>query len=249
MKKRFLSGLLAVGLMMSFMGMNVNAAEAPDSYLIDGVTYNENGGIYDDSLGLGTFTVSGNAPDITSLSITTLDVTIPVSGVQFVINGDGEISSQGMVITSNTSAPVNIDVIRVDRLDEGDTTNDLEATTVKSPALVKANTYDESGWNNLTVEETNGIMALALKQVDIIDGVASDSLTDATTDSLKVTTPVELGDLASNYRLAHIQSGFSGPVSVGINIDKNFTKYGKQWFSTKGVNFRYLVTVEFTVGE
>lgn len=241
--------LLAVGVMMSCMGLNVSAEEAPDSYTIEGVTYTENGTIYEDSLGTGTFTISGTAPDITSLSVTTLDVTIPVTGVQFEIDGDGNLTSSGMVIESNTSVPLNIDVIRVDRLDAGDETNGLSATTVKSPALVKSTAYDDSGWNNLTVEETNSIMALALKQVDVVDGVASESLTDATTDSLKVTTAVELGDLASNYRLAHIQSGFDAPAYVGINIDKSLTKCGKQWFSTNGVNFRYNVTVEFTVGE
>ncbi len=72
-------------------------------------------------------------------------------------------------------------------------------------------------------------IALSIKQVDVVDGSAGTSLTEVTTDTLKVTTPVQLGSLAENSKLAHLESGYGGASQIGINLetDSAYTNYGK----------------------
>jgi len=225
MKKRLVA-LLMMGLMVVNSSFTVFASDIA-------VT---------DGKGQGDTTVTG-----TVSAITTMDVTVPVGGINFGIDSDGNITSQGVVIESNTAAPLSINVLSVEALEAGDATNGLSATTVKAPELVDISTYTASQWNNLTKAETAAKIALSLKQVDVVDGDAGTELTDATTDALKVTTPIQLGNLADNNKLAHLESGFGQASKVGVNLETDlaYTNYGKAWVNSSDITFRYMTTLEF----
>lgn len=196
-----------------------------------------------DGTGQGNTTVTG-----TISAVTTMDITIPVGGINFAIDSDGNITSQGIVIQSNTAVPISVEVLSAEALEAGDTSKGLTATTTNAPELVPVNTYTAEQWNNLTRAETLEKIALSIKQVDVVDGSASTSLTEATTDTLKVTTPVQLGSLAENSKLAHLESGYGSASKIGINLetDSAYTNYGKAWVNENDVTFRYLTTLEFS---
>lgn len=230
-KKNLLRNMLT-GAIIGIMMFNSTATYA------DSITVNDGSGTGETSL---TGTVS---------PITSLDVTVPIGGINFAIDTNGDISAQGAVISSDTAVPLTINVISVTALGANDTTNGLAATTNQAPTLVPASTYTEDGWNNLTKAQTTSQIALALKQVDVSGGVAGTALTDATTDNSKVTTPVELGNLnaeSSQNALAHLESGYSNTVYCGINLetDTQYTNYGKAWVNASTVTFRYSTVLEF----
>lgn len=226
MKKKILASLLAGLMLMS--QLTVYAAD---------VTVTE-------GKGTGNTTLTG-----TVSAVTTMDVTIPVGGINFTIDSDSNISAQGIVITSNTAIPISVSVLDATSLEAGDTTDGLSATTLKAPTLVAADTYTAEQWNNLTKAETVDKIAIALKQVDITaEGAAGTALTEATSDTLKVTTPVQLGNLEANKSLAHLESGYGEASKVGINLETSttYTNYGKAWVNDSDIVFRYLTTLEFT---
>lgn len=196
-----------------------------------------------DGAGTDTTTMNGTVSTITSI-----DVTVPIGGINFIIDEDGILQAQGIVIESNTAVPLSVNMVSVSPLGAGDETDGLEATTHNAPALVTANTYTADEWNNLTKDETEAQIAISLKQVDILaNGIAGTELTDATTDELKVSTPVELGDLSVKKTLAHLESGYNETAKCAINIETapEYTNYGKAWISTNDITFRYLTTLEF----
>ena len=198
-------------------------------------------------------TDSGNSEGVTVTgtisAITSVDVTVPIGGINFGIDEAGNISAQGIVIESNTPAPLSVNIIGVEALEAGDETDGLIATTATAPTLVPVNTYSIEEWNNLSKNDTHAQIALSLKQVDVIDGDAATSLSELTTDTLKVVTPIELGNLTGADRLAHLESGYGTPSVCGINLetDSAFTNYGKAWGNADDVVFRYLTTLEFAL--
>ena len=226
--KKFLKSLALMMAMTMSLGMTVSAAEVT-------VT---------DGSGQSSTTVTG-----TVSTITTIDVTVPIGGVNLAIDEDGNITSQGVVVTSNTAVPLTINVLSVEALEAGDVTNGLAATTIKAPALVPVGTYTADAWNNLNKSQTAEKIAIALKQVDVVDGNAGSALSDATTDALKVATPVQLGSLAENSKLAHLESGYGTASSCAINLETDvaYTNYGKAWANGSDVTFRYLTTLEFVL--
>lgn len=203
-----------------------------------------------DGSGQSSTTVTGSIS-----AVTTMDVTIPIGGINFAIDSDSQITAQGIVIESNTAVPLTVNVLSVTPLNEGDETNGLTATTTDAPEIVPVDTYTAEQWDNLTKAKTFEKIALAIKQVDVVDDGGSDvagtALTAATTDQLKVTTPVELGDLASNNKLAHMESGYDGGSKIGVNIETStdYTNYGKAWLSENTIVFRYTTTFEFAYDE
>ena len=187
-----------------------------------------------------------------SADVTTTDVTIPIDGLQIGIDSNGDISSSGMLIESNTSFPVTISVYSVETLSNGDTTNSLDATNAAAPTLVPADKYTVDEWNAMSPIDTRKEIALAIKQVDINgDGTVGTELTEATTDSLKVTTPVQLGNLGENKVLAHLESGYGEASTCAVNIetDTAYTNYGKAWSGEEDITFRYLVTLEISADQ
>lgn len=202
-----------------------------------------------DGTGTGETTITGTISPITSM-----DVTVPIGGINFAIDTEGNIQSQGIVIASDTAVPLNINVLSVEALGAGDETEGLAATTTAAPTLVKADTYTAEEWNNLTKAETAASIALSLKQVDAIlsdDGVTYEvgtELTELTTDANKVTTPVQLGDIDSSSALAHLESGYGETAYCGVNLetDTQYTNYGKAWINADEITFRYLTTLEFS---
>ena len=204
-----------------------------------------------------TFISTSDMQDMTvtmtvSADVTTTDVTIPIDGLQIAIDSNGDISSSGMVIESNTSFPVTISVDSVETLTIGDTTNSLDATNTSAPQLVAANKYSVDEWNAMSPIDTRKEIALAIKQVDINgDGTVGTELTEATTDSLKVTTPVQLGNLGENKVLAHLESGYGEASTCAVNIetDTAYTNYGKAWSGEEDITFRYLVTLEISADQ
>lgn len=196
-----------------------------------------------DGAGTGTTTMNGKVSTITQI-----DVTVPIGGINFIIDEDGQIHAQGIVIESNTAIPLSVNMVSVSPLAAGDETDGLGATTHKAPELVLANKYTADEWNNLTKAQTEAEIAISLKQVDITpEGEAGAELTEATTDALKVSTPVELGDLSVKKSLAHLESGYGTPAKCAINLEtsQDFTNYGKAWLSASDITFRYLTTLEF----
>ena len=204
-----------------------------------------------------TFISTSDMQDMTvtmtvSADVTTTDVTIPIDGLQIAIDSNGDISSSGMIIESNTSFPVTISVDSVETLTIGDTTNSLDATNTSAPQLVAANKYSVDEWNAMSPIDTRKEIALAIKQVDINgDGTVGTELTEATTDSLKVTTPVQLGNLEENKVLAHLESGYGEASTCAVNIetDTAYTNYGKAWSGEEDITFRYLVTLEISADQ
>lgn len=204
-----------------------------------------------------TFISTSDMQDMTvtmtvSADVTTTDVTIPIDGLQIAIDSNGDISSSGMIIESNTSFPVTISVDSVETLTVGDTTNSLNATNTSAPQLVAANKYSVDEWNAMSPIDTRKEIALAIKQVDINgDGTVGTELTEATTDSLKVTTPVQLGNLGENKVLAHLESGYGEASTCAVNIetDTTYTNYGKAWSGEEDITFRYLVTLEISADQ
>ena len=97
--KKFLKSLALMMAMTMSLGMTVSAAEVT-------VT---------DGSGQSSTTVTG-----TVSPITTIDVTVPIGGVNFAIDEDGNITSQGVVVTSNTAVPLTINVLSVEALEAGD---------------------------------------------------------------------------------------------------------------------------------
>ena len=226
MKRNLVAGLLAMMMVLSAVPTSVRAEEIT---LTDGK-------------GTGQSTISASVSPIT-----TVDVTVPVGGLSFAIDSEGQITSQGIVIESNTAVPLNVNVLSVESLDAGDTTDGLTETTVKAPELVDVDTYTADEWNNMTRAQTAAEIALSIKQVDVNgDGTVGSALTDATTDAKKVTTPVKLG-VGAGSQVAHLESGFSDTATCGINLETDvaYTNYGKAWVDTDDIVFRYLATLEF----
>ena len=95
-------------------------------------------------------------------AVTTMDVTIPIGGINFAIDSDSNITAQGIVIESNTAVPLTVNVLSVTPLDEGDETNGLAATTMDAPAIVPVDTYTTEQWDNLTKAKTFEKIALSM---------------------------------------------------------------------------------------
>ena len=227
-------------------GKTVNISLETENSVALAYNWKGNGFTFGSDGNTAEFTVTG-----TISAITTVDVTIPLGGISFGIGEDGEITSQGVVIESNTIAPLTASVLEVEVLEANDSTNGLLTTTHKAPALVPVSTYTEDEWNNLSSSDTASFIALALKQVDVADDEAGVELTEATTDTLAITTPVELGNLSGSDALVHLLSGYGTASQAGINLetDKAFTNYGKNWANADDVVFRYLVTLEFALDQ
>lgn len=237
--------------------ITVNTPTSVTVYLADGNTFLQSldwaaaniNVVFEDLplLGQQSTTMTGSV----EVDITTLDVTMSLGGLTFAVDAEGNLTSQGAVIKSNTNMPLNIDVVGVKRLKALDTTDGLEATNFDSPMLVPVDTYTAEEWNNLDRINTKKYMAVALKQVDVDGENAGTELTTATTDPNKVTTPVELGNLDANTRLAHLESGYTGETACAINLetDPAYTNYGKTWIGAKDLNMRYLITFEFSWAE
>ena len=94
--KRIMS-LFLIGCML--FGTNVKASA------MDTVSGND--------LGTESFCITGIIQDSAVYEVTTLDVKIPIEGIYFNIDRDGTLYSQGMVIESNTSMPLNVYLIKV----------------------------------------------------------------------------------------------------------------------------------------
>lgn len=236
-KKSLVTGALVMGILTSATASSTIAAFADDVTVTGGA-------------GTGQSTVTG-----TVSPITTMDITVPIGGINFAIDTNGDITSQGVVISSNTAVPLKISVLSATALNAGDITDGLSATTNDAPALVPVSTYTNKEWNNLSKADTTSQIALALKQVDVTsDGntyEAGTALTNATTDPSKVMTPIELGNLSvdsSQNVLGHLESGYTDTVYCGINLetDNQYTNYGKAWVNSDNITFRYLTTLEFS---
>ena len=178
-----------------------------------------------------------------------LDVTVPIGGISFAIDSNGDITGQGMVIKSDTVMPLDIKVLEVTGKSAGDTTNGLGATTVDAPTLVPSSKYTYDQWDNLGITDTASYIAIALKQVDVNDDkTAGTELTAATVDDNKVEFPVELGNLKINNNLSHIMSASEESQYCAVNIETNrsYTNYGKAWSGDTNTVIRYDVTLEFS---
>lgn len=223
------------------------ASSVMPAFAAGNVTMNQ-----DTNNGNGDTTVTG-----TVSPINTMDVTVDITGISFFVDTNAEekadrLTSQGTVIKSNTPIALDVNVLSASQLGEGDTTGGLAATTMAAPALVANDKYTDYKWDNMTVAETKAEIAIAIKQVDVESGAAGEALTDATTDALKVATPVQLGVLSGNGDLiAHLESAYSAETSCALNLEKSrdYTDYGKAWIGADDVVFRYATVLEFVFDE
>ncbi len=242
MVKNIKKALMGATMSAAMIASSVMPAFAAGNVTMNGETGNGN----------GDTTVTG-----TVSPINTMDVTVDITGISFFVdtnaeNAEDRLTSQGTVIKSNTPIALDVNVLSATQLGEGDVTGGLAATTMAAPALVANDAYTDYQWDNMTVAQTKAEIAIAIKQVDVENGAAGEALTEATTDALKVSAPVQLGVLSgSGDLIAHLESAYSAETSCALNLEKSreFTDYGKAWIGADDVVFRYATVLEFLFDE
>lgn len=202
---------------------------------------------YINTLDSKVFSITGKA----EVDIITLDITIPVDPLTFNIDENGNLTSQGMVIKSNTNVPLEVNVLSVEEMDKGDTTDGLEATNIKALKLVNRNMFTDEQWNNLSIAETRKYIALALKQTDVIiddegNYSASYDLLNMESNPKAVTDPVYLDEIYTSNQLLYIPSAYNSEQVVAFNIDRENSRCGKMWVGTEKLIFRYSAIFEFS---
>lgn len=202
---------------------------------------------YINTLDSKAFSITGKA----EVDIITLDITIPVDPLTFNIDEEGNLTSQGMVIKSNTNVPLEVNVLSIEPLDRGDTTDGLEATNIRALKLVNRNMFTDEQWNNLSIAETRKYISLALKQTDVNvndEGVysAAYDLLNLDVNPKAVTDPVYLDEIYTSNQLLYIPSAYESEQIVAFNIDRQNSRWGKMWVGTENLIFRYSTIFEFS---
>lgn len=202
---------------------------------------------YINTLDSKAFSITGKA----EVDIITLDITIPVDPLTFNIDEEGNLTSQGLVIKSNTNVPLEVNVLSIEQMDRGDTTDGLEATNIKALKLVNRNMFTDEQWNNLSIADTRKYISLALKQTDVVvddegNYSASYDLLDMESNPKAVTDPVYLDEIYTSNQLLYIPSAYNSEQVVAFNIDRENSRCGKMWVGTEKLIFRYSAIFEFS---
>lgn len=196
MKSKFLNvrvGALALAAAMAVpMAQPVNcfAAEAVDTALGEKQTY-----------------IVGTV-DASEL---TLDITAPLTGFQYHIDKDGNLTSQGMLIKSNTIVPINVAVSGITGV-AAQTDIEGKVTNIPAPEIVSKDAFND--WNKLTYRECLENIALAIHKVDVIEDGEGNKIAGSTYTGTEDNTPLEL------YSVKNLPDG------TGINITSIDSAFG-----------------------
>lgn len=146
----------------------------------------------DSSLGNEGALVSGEISPVT-----TLDVSIPVSGGSFYIDEKRNVSSRPLSVQNNSNAPVSVYLI------------DTEKNSTE-PDLIPIDTYTDTEWANLSEEDTLNYLGMAINGKDIagtFGNIAKES-----------SKKIYICDLGSGYTYTDIQN-----LPINVKFGKMFT--------------------------
>lgn len=87
-------------------------------------------------------------------AINTLDITIPITGLSFVIDENRDFIGQTSIIKNNQSFPLEVYIL------------DINKNTTE-PDVVAENTFSEYEWNNLSMEQTLSNIALKINGIEL----------------------------------------------------------------------------------
>ena len=173
-------------------------------------------------------TVAGNMSIYGTVeTIIMIDVTIPVTGLQFTINADRTIDWVDIEITSNSPSPLVVAVISA-----GEAVLTADETGIYNidgaPALVADDTF--SDWNNLSKVETKANIAIS---------VNGENICTASSD-----TPVEICLIESAYGEDAAGNYQANPKTADV---VGSALYGKGWDNTGDLMFKYDTILEFSI--
>lgn len=173
-------------------------------------------------------TVAGNMSIYGTVEpIIMIDVTIPVTGLQFTINADRTITWEDIEITSNSPSPLVVAVISA-----GEAVLTADETGIYNidgaPALVADDTF--SDWNNLSKVETKANIAIS---------VNGENISTASSD-----TPVEICLIESAYGEDAAGNYQANPKTADV---VGSALYGKGWDNAGDLMFKYDTILEFSM--
>ena len=180
-----------------------------------------------------------------------LDVTVPLGGIQFNIDSEGVMTSQGMVIKSNTIAPLTVTILDVTGQAE-QTDIDGTITNFPAPILVDKDTYVD--WDNLDYHTSMSEISIALHKVDVADGEDGAKIAGTSYSGSDANEAVALDaikDLASGagVKITELASAFNNAdgtfAAIDICNDNVNTKYGKTWLGNGQYKVGYALDLEF----
>ena len=129
--------------------------------------------------------------------VTTLDVSIPVSGGSFYIDEKRNVSSRPISVQNNSNAPVSVYLI------------DTEKSSTE-PDLIPIDTYTDTEWANLSEEDTLNYLGMAINGKDIAGTYGNSAKDDA--------KKIYMCDIGSGYTYADIQN-----LPIDVKFGKMFT--------------------------
>ena len=179
-----------------------------------------------------------------------LDVTVPLGGIQFNIDSEGVMTSQGMVIKSNTIAPLTVTILDVTGQAE-QTDIDGTITNFPAPRLVDKDTYVD--WDNLDYQTSMSEISIALHKVDVADGENGDKIAGSSytgsgsNDAVALDTIKDL-ESGAGVEITNLESAFGTEgtyAAIDIANDGVNTKYGKTWLGNGQYKVGYALDLEF----
>ena len=172
--------------------------------------------------GDGNMAVYGNVEPIIMI-----DITVPVTGIQFTINADRTIRKIDAEIVSNSPSPIVVYVVSA-----GVASLSAEEASVYNiggaPALVADDTFED--WNNLTKAETKANIAISINGHNI--STASEG------------TPIEICQIDSAY--GEDASGNFQANTQRVALTESIL-YGKGWDNSADLAFKYDTVLEFAI--
>lgn len=181
----------------------------------------------------------------------TLDVTVPLTGIQYHIDKDGNLTSQGMVIKSNTIVPLNVSITGITGVAE-QTDIDGNKTNVPAPELVSKDEFAD--WNKLTYKESLENIAIALHKVDVTDDAEGNKIAGDSYTGTDGNTPWELYQfkdmIDGGVKVTSIESAFDKAegtfAALDVCNDGVNTKYGKTFLGNGTYDFAHLMDMAFS---
>ena len=176
-----------------------------------------------------------------------LDVTVPLGGIQFNIDSEGVMTTKGMVIKSNTIAPLFVTITDVEGQAEQ---TDIDGTVTNFPAPRLVEKTAHADWNNLDYETTVRQIAIALHQVDAVDDGEGNMIAgDSYTGNMPFDFQQLMDEMPSDAKITHLDSAFGTDgtyAAIDILNDDTNTKYGKTWLGNGQYKVGYALDLEFS---
>lgn len=151
-------------------------------------------------------------------AISTLDITVPVQPLEFVINNDGVFSSEAKQIENHTAVPVYAYMTEV------------YGASGNYPALVNANTYDD--WSGIDHDTTIARMALQLNSNELSAVYQTDNVTKSDSGNY-----IALGSIAADNGELNLQLTGNYGKAWNNATDINFSYTANMLFTTIEGNY------------